>query len=185
MPSELAAKNVESGHGGLRRQARDPSPSPKAECSLETLLSTQAAAARESARTIKPYDHTGDDFTLDEVERISGLQFDAGLSSPFTEQHRRRAIQLFKAIHAPAFYPLRKFVLHRDRTEFSTNQRRQCMINVHYNTFFCRRMPMIEVRHQEAVCSLKFCRGGQVAATRPPTRSRVVNRSARARGGHH
>jgi len=36
-----------------------------------TLENAQAMAAHESPRTTKLYDHTGDEITLDEVERIS------------------------------------------------------------------------------------------------------------------
>jgi hypothetical protein len=36
-----------------------------------TLENAQAMAAHESPRTTKLYDHTGDEVTLDEVERIT------------------------------------------------------------------------------------------------------------------
>jgi hypothetical protein len=36
-----------------------------------TLENAQAIAAHESLRTTKLYDHTGDEITLDEVERIT------------------------------------------------------------------------------------------------------------------
>ena len=36
-----------------------------------TLENAQAMAAHESPRTTKVYDHTGDEITLDEVERIT------------------------------------------------------------------------------------------------------------------
>ena len=69
MRPELEVADIFRRHGPAIRSARRGSPPTLLNgCTLEH---AQAMAAHESPRTTKLYDRTGDEITLDEVERIA------------------------------------------------------------------------------------------------------------------